>query len=162
VYEIQLASDREVRGCGAPGAEVLLWTYVDDRYLFSTKTMPWPEAASSVRFDGQFSSTDPQGASQPVTEFKGRVHDASGNELPVGTVVEAYAGDTVCGVTSLRPLEQTEGYYTLIVAGPGAIPACAANAPLTFHLDGQPANETATNDLASGASGHELNLTLKP
>jgi hypothetical protein len=160
-YEIHVASDREVRGCGAAGADVILWTFVDNQYFFSTTTVPWPEDASDARFDAAFSSAAPLGASTPATEFKGHLRNANGDDLPAGTVVEAYAGDARCGVTSLRPAEQTEGFYTLIVAGPDAVPGCDRGATLSFRLDGKPAAETATNDLASGASGHELDLTMQ-
>jgi len=88
-YEIDVASDAQVRGCGAPGAEVLLWTFVDDGYLFSTETAPWPDESSVVAFDGEFSSEAPDGASEPVTEFKGHLFAADGAALPAGTVVEA-------------------------------------------------------------------------
>ena len=159
-YSITVVSDGEVRGCGAPGADVILWTFVGDRYFFSTQSVSWPDGGSEVAFDAAFSSADSLGASAPVTEFKGRLHDADGAELPAGTVVEAYAGGTRCAVTSLRPAEQTEGFYTLVVAGPDAVPGCDQGATLSFRLDGQPAAQTATNDLASGASGHELDLTL--
>ena len=160
-YEIQVASDGEVRGCGAPGARVVLWIFAGDRYFFSTTAVPWPDEGSDARFDAAFSSPEPLGSSTPVTEFKGRLRDANGADLPAGTVVEAYAGDTRCAVTSLRPVEQTEGFYTLIVAGPDAVPGCDRDAPLSFRLDGKQAVETAVNDLASGAGGHELDLTLK-
>jgi len=159
-YEIDVASDAQVRGCGASGAEVLLWTFVDDGYLFSTETAPWPDESSVVAFDGEFSSEAPDGASEPVTEFKGHLFAADGSALPAGTVVEAFADDVRCGVTSLRPPEATEGFYTLIVAGPESISGCASDATLAFRLDGEPAAETAINDLGSGGAGHELNLTL--
>jgi hypothetical protein len=160
-YEITVAADAEVRGCGADGAQVLLWAFVDDTYLFSTATAPWPGAGRAATFDASFSSADPAGASTAVTELKGHLLDRASAELPGGTVVEAYVGDTRCGVTSLRHGDATEGYYTLIVAGPESVPECDAGAELQFRLDGQPAAETATNDLGSGANGKELDLTLR-
>jgi hypothetical protein len=160
-YEIDVASDAQVRGCGQPGADVLLWTFVADRYLFSTETAPWSDESSVVAFDGEFSSEAPDGASEPVTEFKGHLFAADGSALPAGTVVEAFADDVRCGVTSLRPPEATEGFYTLIVAGPESISGCASDATLAFRLDGEPAAETAINDLGSGGRGHELDLTQR-
>lgn len=160
-YTITVASDGEVRGCGAAGAEVILWAYVDTGYVFSMTTAPWPDHESDLRFDAAFSSSAPLGAAAPATEFKGHLFDGNGAELPAGTIVEAYAGDTRCAVTSLRPVQQSEGYYTLIVAGPDAVPGCDRDATLSFRLNGHPVVETATNDLASGAGGHELDLTLK-
>ena len=160
-YDIDVAADAEVRGCGSPGAELLLWTFVNDTFVFSNETAPWPGSGAAVTFDASFSSTTPDGASKPVTEFKGHLFDTDGSELPGGTVVEAYVGDVLCGVTSLRYGESVERLYTLIVAGPESIPACAEGATLTFRLDGAPAAETAVNDLARGSEGHELDLTVQ-
>jgi len=160
-YEIDVASDAQVRGCGAPGADVLLWTFVADRYLFSTETAPWSDESSVVAFDGEFSSEAPDGASEPVTEFKGHLFAADGARLPAGTVVEAFVGDVRCGVTSLRPEEETEGFYTLIVAGADSVSGCVSDETLAFRLDGKPAAETAAHDLRSGGAGHELDLTLE-
>jgi hypothetical protein len=160
-YEIDVATDAEVRGCGAPGAQLLLWTFVDDTYYFATTTAPWPASGSVLPFDAAFASDMAQGASTPVTEFKGRLFAADGTRLPPGTVVEAFVEDVRCGVTSLRPGDVSEGLYTLVVAGPDSIAGCAANATLTFRLDAKPAAETAVNDLGSGSGGHELDLTVK-
>jgi hypothetical protein len=160
-YEITVASDAEVRGCGAAGAEVLLWTFVDDTYYFTNETLPWPGGAAPANFDATFSSATPLGASTPVTELKGHLFDREGNPLPSGTVVEAYAGEVLCGVTSLRYGDDVERLYTLVVAGPDAVPGCAEGATLAFRLDGQPAAETAVNDLGSGSAGHELDLKLQ-
>lgn len=160
-YEITVASDAEARGCGAPGAEILLWTFTNDVYFFSNETTPWPGSGGTATFDASFSSAASGGASKPVTEFKGHLFDREGGELPGGTVVEAYAGDVRCGVTSLRHGDQVERFYTLIVAGPEAVAGCDEGATLTFRLDGDPAVETAVNDLGAGSEGHELNLTVK-
>jgi hypothetical protein len=105
--------------------------------------------------------TSSLGGTKPVTGMKGRLYDSNGQELPAGTVVEVYAGDTRCGVTSLRYGDVTEGYVTLTVAGPELIPACKEGAQLTFRLDGKPAKQTAVNDLKSGSDGHELDLILQ-
>jgi hypothetical protein len=160
-YVIEVAADTEVRGCGATDAEVLLWTFVDDRYFFSEQTHPWQPGDQTVTFDASFSSSEPLGASTPVTEMKGHLFGRDGSELPGGTVIEAFAGETRCGITSMRPGGVTEGLFTLIVAGPEAVPACAEGATLTFRLDGEPAIETTVNDLGAGSAGHELDLTLR-
>ena len=160
-YEIPVAADAEVRGCGAPGAELLLWAYVGDAFIFSTQTTPWPGSGATATFDASFSSAAREGASRPVTEFKGHLFDRDGSRLPGGTVVEAYAGDVRCGVTSLRYGDVTEGYYTLIVAGPQSVSGCGEGASLTFRLDGKPAAETALNDLGRASEGHELDLSVQ-
>jgi hypothetical protein len=161
-YEIDVAADTEIRGCGAPGAEVLLWTFANDGFIFSTQMTPWPGNRSAV-FDASFSSAAPEGAGEPVTEFKGHLFDRDGGELPPGTTVEAFARDVRCAVTSLRyGIGDDEGrWYTLIVAGPGSVSGCAEGATLTFRLDGKPAAETAINDLGRSGDGHELNLTVR-
>jgi hypothetical protein len=161
-YEIPVAADAEVRGCGAPGAQLILWAYVDGTYVYSNETAPWPGYAGSAKFHATFSTSAPAGASTRVTEVKGLLYERDGTTaLPGGTVVEAYVGDTRCGVTSLRYGDVTEGYYTLIIAGPETVPACAEDAAVTFRLNGEPAVQTAVNDLGGSAGGHEVNLTLR-
>jgi hypothetical protein len=160
-YEVQVAADAEVRGCGAPGAEILLWVYVNDTFVFSGRALPWLASGAAETFDASFSSAAPDGAAMPVTQFKGLLFDRDGRRLPGGTVIEAYVGDVRCGVTSLRYSDDLENLYTLAVAGPESVAGCAEGAEITFRLDGEPAAETAVNDLGRGSEGHELNLTLK-
>ncbi len=160
-YELPISADAEVRGCGAPGAQIILWAYAGDTFVFSNETIAWPGDGASASFDATFSSAEPAGAGLPVTELKGLLYDANNNMLPGGTLVEAYVGDTLCGVTSMRHGFVTEGYYTLIVTGPESVPACAKDAPITFRLDGEPADGTAVNDLGGNANGEEVALTLR-
>jgi hypothetical protein len=160
-YEIAVLSDPELRGCGAPGAEIILWAFANDTYYFTNETLPWPGAGLPAAFDGTFSSATPNGAATPVTELKGHIYDRDGNELPSGTVIEAFAGDTLCGVTALRDYAETEGIYTLVVAGPQSVPGCAEGATLTFRLNGEPAGPTAINMLAPADRDSELDLTLQ-
>ncbi len=162
-YEIAVAADAEARGCGASGAEVLLWVHVNDTFTFSTQTAPWPGSGNVATFDASFSSAAPEGASKPVTEIKGHSFDGTGIELPAGTVIEAFVGEVRCAVASLRPDngDDVGRWFTLIVAGPESVSGCAQDATLTFRLDGEPAAETAINDLALGSDGHELNLTVR-
>jgi hypothetical protein len=161
-YEVRVAADAEVSGCGAPGAELLLWAFTNDQYFFSEQTVPWPGGGGMVTFDASFSSSAPEGAGKPVTEFKGHLFARDGSMLPGGTVIEAFAGDVRCGVTSLRYGDVTEGYYTLIVAGPESVAGCAQDATLTFRLDGVPAVQTAVNDLARDSEDRpDLDLTVQ-
>lgn len=160
-YELPVSADAEVRGCGAPGAQIILWAYIGDSFVFSSEAIAWPGDGAEATFDATFSSADPAGASSPTTSLKGLLYDGNQNMLPGGTVVEAYVGDTLCGVTSMRYGFATEGYYTLAVAGPESIPACAKDATITFRLDGKPADGTAVNDLGGGANGEEVTLTLR-
>jgi hypothetical protein len=161
-YELPVAAAAEVRGCGVPGAEIVLWAHVsDDLFVFSNETIAWPGDGGEAKFDATFSLADPAGATGPVTELKGLLFDADGKMLPGGSVVEAFIGETLCGETSLRHADATEGYYTLIVVGPQSIPACAEGASIAFRIDGAPADGTAVNDLGAGTNGEEVNLTLR-
>jgi hypothetical protein len=160
-YEIMVVADAEARGCGAPDAGIMLWTFANDEFLFSHETLPWPGGGEEAAFNATFSSATPGGASTPVTQLKGRLLAGDGSPLPSGTDIEAYAGDVLCGVASLRYGIDFDRLYTLIVAGPEGIPACAEGATLTFTLDGAPAVETAVNDLDSSGEGTELDLTLQ-
>lgn len=160
-YEIKVLADAEVRGCGAPGSELLLWAYANEAFIYSQQTAPWPGSGGTATFAAGFSSAAREGAGKPVTEFKGELFDREGVRLPGGTVVEAYVGDVRCGVTSLRYGDDNEQLYTLIVAGPESVPGCAQDATLTFTIDGDPVVGTASNDLGRGSDGHELNLTVE-
>jgi len=160
-YEIKVVADAEGRGCGAPGAELLLWVYAKGAFIFSNQTTLWPGSGATATFDTSFSSDAREGASKPVTEFKGHLFDRDGSNLPGGTAIGASVGDVLCGVTSLRYGDGFEGYYTLIVAGPESVSGCVEGARLTFRLNGKPAAETALNDLGRGSEGHELNLTVE-
>jgi hypothetical protein len=160
-YQIPILSGDQHRGCGVQGAEIVLWTFVNERYLYSLETLGWPAEGAETTFDATFSPASPLGATKPVTGMKGLLFDRDGNSLPDGSVIEAYVGDTLCGVTQLLDNDATEGYYTLSVAGPDAIPGCDAGAPISFRIDGAPATGTAVNDLAGAAGGREVNLTLQ-
>lgn len=160
-YEIEVAANAEVRGCGAPGAELLLWAFVNGAFIFSNETIPWPGSGAAAGFDASFSSGAPDGASKPVTEIKGHLFDRDGGNLPGGTAVDAFVGAILCGATSLRYGDDFEGYYTLIVAGPESVAGCVQGGTLTFRLNGETAAETALNDLRRGSAGHELDLTVE-
>jgi hypothetical protein len=160
-YQIEVLLDADVRGCGAPGAAVLLWVFADGGFLYATETAPWPEDLAPLPFNADFSTVDPAGASMPVTEIKGRLYDAAGAQLPDGAVVEAYIGDTICGTTTLRDSAATEGYYTLIIAGPESVSGCAEGAAIAFRVNDAPADGTAVNDLGRGGAEQEADLTLR-
>ena len=65
------------------------------------------------------------------------------------------------GITSTRYGSDVDHFYTLAVAGPEYVPRCAQGATLTFRVDGKAMPQTAVNDLAQGAQGHELNFTIE-
>lgn len=137
-YEITVFGDNESAGCGQPGAEILLWTFANDRQFFSAAAFSWP-ANGRATFDVDFSTSRPLGASRRVTELSGDVYDAHAQRLP-NARVEAYVGGTRCGVASAR-----SGTYILSVVGPDSVAGCGAGARIAFRIDGKPAAQTGTN-----------------
>jgi pimeloyl-ACP methyl ester carboxylesterase len=160
-YEVTVAGDGEARGCGSPGAQLFFVVSWEGARLVSQETADWPSDGKELIFDATFSSTDPLGVGKPATFFAGSVLDASGESLPTGTVVEAYAGETLCGVSSLAPLPMGPGdptTYVMGVAGPESVEGCDAGADVSFRVNGQPVEQTATSDLAEGQ--HLVDLTV--
>ena len=156
-YEIGVMADAEARGCGAPGAQILLWTYIGGHFLYSRETMPWPGDGATPTFDASFSTVAPDGAASSVTAFKGHVVRRDGTRLGGGTVVEAFVGDTRCGVATVR--RDAEAWFTLLVAGP-QVAGCAKDGRITFRADGEPSTETATNDLGGDSTGLTIQITI--
>jgi pimeloyl-ACP methyl ester carboxylesterase len=156
-FEITVMADAEASGCGARGARIVLWTYVDDTKLFSSEALPWPAEKRTVDFDAGFSTVAPGGATRPTVEFAGEVYDGDGRHVRAGSRVEAFVGGTRCGVGSVRRTGSFSGYL-LAVAGPESIAECARGATVTFRVNGRPAVETAVNE--SGQRGL-FDLTLR-
>jgi pimeloyl-ACP methyl ester carboxylesterase len=150
-YEITVVADAEVSGCGAPGSEILLWVYAQEQ-LFSSEWVPWPEDGRTVSFDGDFSTSAPEGAAPARTQFNGELYDRNGDRLPAGTRIEAYIGDTLCGVTSVRR-SGSFGGFIMSVVGPDSVPGCERGATIEFRADGKRAIETAANELEPGGGG---------
>jgi pimeloyl-ACP methyl ester carboxylesterase len=144
-YEITVLADAEARGCGAKNAQIVLWTFAEDEKFFSTEAMRWPGNGRTARFDASFSTSAPNGAARPTAEFGGEVYDRRGRHLPPGTRVEAYVGETRCGVGSTRHTGSFSGYI-LAVVGPDSVPQCERGAPLTFRIDGRLAVESTVNE----------------
>ncbi len=103
--------------------------------------------------DIEFASRQPLGAAPTTTELGGEIYDNDGRRLPPGSRVEAYVGEQICGVASVR----WSDFYILTVVGPDSIAECEAGGTITFRVDGKPAAETATN--TPERSTH-LDLTL--
>jgi hypothetical protein len=160
-YEIPVLAETEGRGCGAPGAEILLWTFTADTKIFSRGAARWPATGDATEFDASFSTATPNGDAPAMSEFSGEVFDRNGRRLPVGTRVEAYVGSTRCGVASVRTADDFSGFI-LAVVGPDSIAGCARGATVAFRVNGRPATETAVNHLTGGApgSGGSFDLTL--
>lgn len=156
-YEITVMGAAEASGCGRKGTRVVLWTYVDNKKVFSNESLRWPTNRRTVSFDASFSTAKPEGATRPRVELAGEVYDGRGRHLPAGVRVDAYVRSTRCGVGSVRRTGSFSGYL-LAVAGPESVAECAHGATLTFRVNGRPAVETAIN-----APGRRdlLDLTLR-
>jgi hypothetical protein len=156
-YEITVLADAEARGCGGPGAQIVLWTFARNQRLFAGAAVPWPGNGRTATRDLRFSTSAPQGAAPPTTDFAGGVYRRDGWPLGPGTRVEAYAGATRCGVASVRRTGNFSGYI-LAVVGPGSVAGCRRGARLTFRIDGRRALDTAVNEPGRGRS---LDLTRR-
>jgi hypothetical protein len=155
-YTITVVGDAEASGCGRSGAEIVLWTFVGEKRLFSTHSLPWP-ARRAATFDATFSVSTPQGAEPPSTAFSGEVYRRDGRRLPAGTRVEAFVGRTRCGVASVKRTGNFSGYI-LDVVGPSSVAGCRSDARVTIRINGHRAIETAVN---APDRGGNLDLTLR-
>jgi hypothetical protein len=155
-YELVVLAEEEGSGCGRPGAEILLWTFVGDERLFSTEAIRWP-SASGARRDVVFSAAAPLGASLATTDYSGEIYRRDGRRVAPGTRVEARVDGTVCGVASTRRTGSFAG-YVLSVVGEAAVPGCRSGARVTFRIDGDPAVETVVNGREHGGA---LDLTVR-
>jgi len=143
-YEITVYSDTESAGCGQTDAEVYLWTFTRDQYFYTSQPLPWSGNGVDARFDADFSTADPEGAVPEVTQFFGEAFEEDGTRLPAGSRVEAYIGEALCGVASLRG-SGSFGGYVISVAGPDEVPGCDLGATITFNVDGRTARQTRVN-----------------
>ena len=156
-YEITVLADGEASGCGAPGADVMLWTFAGDKQLYSRETLRWPGNGRTTTFDATFSTSAPRGAVPATSDFAGEAFDRRGQQLPPGTRIEAYVGGTRCGVASVRRTGNYSG-YSLAVVGPDSIAPCKRGATLTFRVNGRLVADTTVNE----PSGHgSFDLTLR-
>jgi hypothetical protein len=156
-YEIGVKAAAETMGCGAPGAQVVLWTSIGNGLIYSTESLPWPGAGKAT-FDTTFSTSDAPGARPSATEFFGHISDSSGQPLAENTVVEAYIGETLCGLGTVYDYAGELG-FVLAVAGPER-PGCDRDGTITFRAEGRQAVESATNSLTAGEAQRDLRLTL--
>lgn len=159
LYEITVHADTEQSGCGAPGAEIVLWTFAQDQRLYSRESIAWPGNRGTTNFDASFSTSAPRGAAPLMSQFFGDLLNRDGERLPPGTRVEAYVGDVRCGVASTHYTGSFTGYI-LAVVGPDSVAGCERGAVLTFRIDGQPALETSVNDPDREGRQQPFGLTL--
>jgi hypothetical protein len=155
-YKIPVYAGSAEAGCGAPGAEVFLWTFVQEKIVYSSESVRWPGKSSTARFRPTFSIAAPNGGVGSIVGFAGEVFDRNGRRQPPGTRVEAFIGTTRCAVASVRHLDNFTG-FSIDVVGPDSVPGCTVGATITFRVDGRLAVETAVNEPGHGNS---LNLSL--
>jgi hypothetical protein len=156
-YQIDVLADAASRGCGAPGATIVVWTISGGHTLYSETSVAWPTTNATVTFDSTFSSANAAGVGGNATQFYVR---PSRDGVPVrgGASVEARIGGVLCGTSTVRNFDGDHGAI-ILVAGPERA-GCARGAPITFVVDGTPARETATNDLSERAGQGALTLTV--
>ena len=154
-YSVSVFAERASAGCGKPGAKVALWIYGKDKILFSTNTLAWPESGSAP-FDPTYSSSSPKGATPSAAQFQGGVFD---NGRPIKSAkVEAYVGNTRCGVASVRSSHDFTG-YVISVVGPDSISGCTSGARIAFRVDGRPA--TPARNVVNTPPGEDDTLDLR-
>ena len=157
-YAITVLAATESSGCGAPGAKIVLWTYADNKIVYSTNAVAWPGNGRAKSFAARYSTSAPAGAAPVVAHFTGGVCGGDGRPLPGGTRVEAYVRGTRCGIASVRSTTDFTGYI-LDVVGPDSIAGCTRRATLTFRIDGRPASGTSVVNTPPGQQD-SLDLTL--
>jgi hypothetical protein len=148
-YTITVLAGTESSGCGAPGAQIVLWTFANNRIMYSTNALAWPGNGATTTFAPRFSGSAPAGSVPALAQFQGNVVGAHGEQLAVGTRVDAYVGDTRCATASVRATDEFRGYI-LDVVGPESIPGCTRGAALAFRIDGRPAAPTTAVNTPPG------------
>jgi hypothetical protein len=158
VYSVSVFTERASAGCGRPGSEIALWVVTNDQIVFSTNTVAWPaDTGVATNFDATYEAADPKGATPDVAQFQGGAFAADGTAVPPGTRVEAYVGDTRCGVASVRTSQGFTGYI-LSVVGPDSVAGCTLGAPIEFRVGGARANPT---DIENTPPGRNDTLDLR-
>jgi len=143
-YEIPVYGRTAAAGCGQPGSHVVFWIYASDQFVYSTAPVPWPDAPSADA-DLAFSSAQPAGSVPANFVFEGEIYNQQHERLPAGALVEAYIGNTLCGVATSRSIEDGAFVgYIIAVVGPGSKPGCDPSETITFRVDGRPTLDTKT------------------
>jgi hypothetical protein len=157
-FEVPLAAEAEMRGCGGPGASVLLVYDPFGESLFAREMTSWPSSGNALTVHPTFSTAGAQGPARPATFVTGEALDGD-EHLPPGTVIEAFIGGTRCGVTSVPYIVTVAGDptgYELSVTNEELVPACRHGETVTFRVDGEPIDTAVEHDLEF----HNLDLVL--
>jgi hypothetical protein len=148
-YAIQVLAASNSSGCGSRGSRVALWTFANDRIMFSTNTFAWPHEPHSVTFSPRYSTSAPRGIVPETADFSGTAFDARRNALPAGTKVDAYIGNTRCGTASVRSNADFTGYI-LDVVGPDSIAGCTRDANVMLRINDRPAVQPVITNTPPG------------
>ncbi len=148
-YQLTVLAATESSGCGAPGTQIVLWTFAHNKIIFSTDRIAWPGNGRAANLVTHYSSSAPAGAAPTAAQFTGGAFRADGEQLPPGTRIDAYVHGTRCGTASVRSSDNFTG-YVLSVVGPDSIPGCVRGAMLTFRIDGRPAAQTKAVNIPPG------------
>ena len=157
-YQLTVAGEGELHGCGAPDKKLRLVVFVKDKQLVSLP-LDWPTGRETT-LDAALETAAATDATAFTPVFGG-VISADGKHMPPGTRVEAYAGESLCAAASVPPVVMPfsdPDSYLLLIPGPAAITACTKDASLTFRVDGKAVPATSTNDFDQ--NGHSLDLGI--
>jgi pimeloyl-ACP methyl ester carboxylesterase len=149
-YERVIAADAEYRGCGAPGRKVRIAGW-DDGLLYATSLLDWPEGGGTVTFDAALSPSAGSGGG-----LYGNITMASGDLVDSNTLIEAYAGDVLCGRTSTPPVViqfSSRDFYDLELNH--AIAGCEGG-EYTVRADGE-----TIGDVAVGAESVRFDVVME-
>jgi pimeloyl-ACP methyl ester carboxylesterase len=158
-YERAVASADEAAGCGEDGAVIYGAIWEKDAVRLSAPII-WRQGAGAIDADLAFSTTDAGGTGRDDTAVYGTVLDVSGARLGPGARIEAYIGETLCGVGSLPPVMMqfsNPDTFDVLVAGPDEVAACARDATVRFVVNGRQATGTAINN----QFGQNVDLVLE-
>jgi hypothetical protein len=156
-FELTVMADTEAAGCGAPAAQVVLWTVTGDAQLYASDALAWPGSGARRTIRVGFTTATPRGLAPQVSSFVGEILGTDGRYVQPGTLVEAFIGATRCGVASTRRTGSFSA-YALFVVGPDALRGCQSGATLTFRVDGKRAAQTARHK--PGHTGSSLDLIV--
>jgi len=148
-YERTVASAEEAAGCGETGSAIYGVIWEQDALRFSAPIV-WQPGGGSMVTDLAFSTTAAVIIPADDTPVYGTVLDAHGEHLGPGTRIEAYIGETLCGVGSLTPVVMEfsgPDSFDVLVAGPESVAGCERNAKVRFTVDGREVAATAINNI---------------
>ncbi|MDE3094668.1 MAG: hypothetical protein KGK07_01540 [Chloroflexota bacterium] len=140
-----LAGDSEITGCGVPGADVQLMTYIGNAFMLSPQHAQWPSSAETMQLNVAFKSGSP---AERLTLFHGQVVNASGARPAPRGVIDAFIGNTRCGRTSVPPTGFLAEEFRLYVVGPESVAGCTAGGTVRFRVDGKFVAQSRVNDFS--------------